>query len=109
MVAMPCKHTKFAPKSVLTHIHDVIHGGIESEFGAGRHKCAARAYEEGHALGKSGAPLLQGNDVCPVTQRRAPVEMLEALPKCQGGEGRHTCCVCAYHEGYEAGKVEAAG
>ena len=108
MVPMPCHHTTFAPGHALTSIKDNIHGGIDSEFGAGRQKCAALAYERGYEIGQSEQPLPHGNDVCPVTQRRAPVEMLEALPSCQAAEGRHVCCVCAYHEGFIAATAQAA-
>ncbi len=106
---MPCLHSTFAPAHVLTNIKDNIHDGIDAEFGAGRQKCAALAYEQGFAIGQSGEPLLEGNDVCPVTERRAPVEMLVALPNCQAGEGRHVCCVCAYHEGFVQGRLEMPG
>ncbi len=102
---MPCKHTTFAPAHVLKHIHDEIHANGEAEFGAGRQKCAAVAYERGYEIGKTGGLLPHGNDVCKVTGRRAPVEMLESLPRCQAAESRHTCCVCAYHEGYDAAKA----
>ena len=97
---MPCQHSTFAPAHVLTHLKEVVHGGIDAEFGAGRQKCAALAYEQGFAIGQSGQPLPHGNDECPVTGLRAPVDMLDALPRCQAAEGRHVCCVCAYHTGF---------
>src|SRR3954471_3747758 len=97
---MPCQHATHCPATILTHIHDVIHAEGEAEFGAGRQKCAALAYENGYTIGQTSDLLPEGNDECPVTHRRAPVQMLEDLPRCQAAEGRHTCCVCAYHEGF---------
>lgn len=104
---MSCQYQTFAPDHILNHIKEVIHSGIESEFGAGRHKCAAQAYERGYEWGQSNTILQEGNDECPVTHRRAPVEMLDALNICQGGAGRHCCCVCAYHEGFLAARAIA--
>lgn len=99
---MSCQHSTFASAQALTHLKEVVHGGIDAEFGAGRQKCAALSYEQGYNIGQSGQPLPEGNDECPVTGLRAPVEMLNALPGCQAAEGRHVCCVCAYHAGYHA-------
>lgn len=106
---MPCKHATHAPATALSHIHDVIHGDAEAEFGAGRQKCAALAYENGYAIGQNSAHLPGGEEECPKTLRRAPREMLESLPRCQAAEGRHTCCICAYHEGFNAARAIAIG
>ena len=34
-------------------------------------------------------------------------EMLDNLPENQSGPGRHKCAICAYNEGFEAGKKHA--
>jgi hypothetical protein len=106
---MPCEHSTFAPARILTRIREVTHGGIDAEFGAGRQKCAALAYERGYALGEAQNIVPGGNEECLTTGRRAPREMLEQLPRCQAAEGRHACCICAYHEGFNAARARAIG
>lgn len=102
---MSCQHATHAPDHALNHIKEELHGGIDAEFGAGRQKCAAVAYERGYEIGQASNYLPEGNDECPTTHRRAPVDMLEALPDCQADASRHVCCVCAYHEGFAAARA----
>jgi hypothetical protein len=37
----------------------------------------------------------------------APQEILDLLPQSQAGTGHHKCAVCAYEEGFKAGKKKA--
>ena len=36
--------------------------------------------------------------------KKAPDSVIDSLPECQAGEGRHKCCICAYNEGLEVAK-----
>lgn len=33
-----------------------------------------------------------------------PDSVMDSLPDCQGGTGRHKCVICAYHEGVDVAK-----
>lgn len=97
-----CKHGHTAPDSILAEIH-------EGQEGPQRHKCTECAYDAGYQYGSqnSGAPT--GNAECTYTQRRAPKDVIDALPESQAGTGRHKCAVCAYHEGFNAARAQAIG
>lgn len=93
-----CKHGNTASD----HLLDALH---ENQGGAQRHKCTECAYERGYQAGRQQATSPTGNEECSETHRRVSVEMIEALPESQAGPGRHKCCVCAYHAGFEAGRA----
>jgi hypothetical protein len=64
----------------------------KSQAGAGRHKCAACAYEWGYKLGLTLANKLSVN--------------LEDLPESQAGEGRHKSPHAAFALGYYQGVID---
>jgi hypothetical protein len=41
--------------------------------------------------------------------KRAPKDVIDALPESQAGKGRHKCAVCAYHAGFELARAQAIG
>lgn len=93
-----CNHGNTAPDHILNALH-------ESQAGPQRHKCTECAFQQGRALGETQAILPGGNAVCEHVQRRAPQELIDALPESQAGPGRHKCAVCAFHEGFTYGKA----
>lgn len=95
-----CRHGNSAPVETLEQLHD-------SQAGPGRHKCTVCAYAQGYRIGLRDPHLLLGNSECQ-EGFRAPTEMLEELPDSQAGAGRHKCCICAYHQGFQAGRAYAA-
>jgi hypothetical protein len=50
-----------------------------------------------------------GNAECTYKSKRAPKDVMDALPESQAGKGRHKCAVCAYIAGYEAARAVAIG
>lgn len=97
-----CKHGSAAPDHVLDGLH-------EGQEGLQRHKCAERAFEEGYEYGRRHSGTPTGNAECTYTRRRAPKDVIEGLPECQAGRGRHKCAVCAYHEGYNSARTRTVG
>jgi hypothetical protein len=97
-----CKHGFTAPDVIL----DAIHEGQE---GPQRHKCTECAFEAGYQYGRQNSGMPAGNAECTYTQKRAPKEVIDALPESQAGPGRHKCGVCAYHEGFNRARAQAIG
>jgi hypothetical protein len=102
MATQSCSHGRLAPREVLENLHD-------SQSKSGRHKCTTCAYQEGYQWGREHSTLPGGNEECRETHRRAPQDVIEALPESQAGPGRHKCCVCAYHEGFNVARASAIG
>lgn len=69
-----------------------------------RHKCILCAYLAGYEAGQTGAGELK---TCKYGNA-APISVLEALRKNQGGVGRHKCAVCAYNLGVQAARDKHA-
>ncbi len=97
-----CKHRNSAPDQIL----DALHEGQE---GPQRHKCTECAFEAGYQYGRQQSVAPSGNAECTYANRRAPKEVIDALPESQAGKGRHKCAVCAYHEGFERARAEVIG
>jgi hypothetical protein len=97
-----CKHRKTAPDSIL----DTIHEGQE---GPQRHKCTECAFDAGYEYGRQNSGTPGGNTECSYTGKRAPKDVIDALPPSQAGKGRHKCAVCAYHEGFNTARARAVG
>jgi len=97
-----CEHGNTAPDRTLAGLH-------ESQAGPGiqRHKCTECAYERGYQFGLQHAVAPGGNAECKQEGRRAPKDVIEGLPSSQAGPGRHKCAICAYHEGFQQGRLEA--
>lgn len=95
-----CEHNKSAPDQILDSIHD-------GQEGPQRHKCTECAYDAGLQYGRQSRVTPGGNAECTYTGRRAPAEVMDALPKSQAGKGRHKCAVCAYHQGFEAARSQS--
>jgi ribosomal protein S14 len=95
-----CNHGNTAPDYVLKDLHD-------SQAGKQRHKCTECAYEQGYEAGRQHSLAPGGNSECEQTRLRAPSEMLETLPESQAGPGRHKCAICAYHAGFQRGRMVA--
>ena len=97
-----CKHNHSAPDETLEALH------IAQE-GPQRHKCVECAYHAGYEYGREHATTPGGNAECTYMNRRAPKEVIDALPESQAGKGRHKCAVCAYQEGFERARAEVIG
>jgi hypothetical protein len=97
-----CKHGKNAPD----HILDDLHIGQE---GPQRHKCAECAFDAGSQYGHQNSVAPVGNAECTYMGKRAPKDVIDALPESQAGKGRHKCAVCAYHAGFESARAQAIG
>lgn len=67
--------------------------------GAGRHKCAICAYNNGLQDGMVLKTYLGSYEICPHGSK-APLDVLKNIHDSQFGEGRHKCIVCAYQNGY---------
>jgi hypothetical protein len=90
-----CRHKHSAPRAALQGLHEA------QRPTSGRHRCAGVAYDMGFEWGMRHSHL-EGLDSAECQKGlRAPISMIEALPVCQGGPGRHKCVVCAYHRGFE--------
>jgi hypothetical protein len=97
-----CKHNRHAPDSALDSLH-------ENQEGPHRHKCPECAYQAGFEYGRHNAGMPAGNAECTYKSKRAPKDVMDALPESQAGKGRHKCAVCAYIAGYEAARAETIG
>lgn len=97
-----CKHHRSAPD----HILDALH---EAQEGLQRHKCTECAFDAGYQYGKGQSITPGGNAECTYRGKRAPKEVIDALPESQAGKGRHKCAVCAYHAGFELARAEIIG
>ena len=95
-----CQHGKSAPDQVLEELH-------EGQEGHQRHKCAECAYQAGVGAGLGSKHSPGGNAECTYTGKRAPEDIIDALPESQAGKGRHKCAICAFHHGHEAGRAQA--
>jgi len=95
-----CKHGAVAPDSILDQIH-------EAQEGPQRHKCTECAFEAGYTYGRQNSAAPNGNAECTYTSRRAPKDLIDALPESQAGKGRHKCAVCAFHSGFDAARSQA--
>lgn len=91
-----CNHNEkenFAPDEILENLPDC-------QGGAGRHKCAICAYNQGIQDRKNDLVFSEEElQTCP-NGRAAPEKMLKNLPKNQGSIARHKCCNTAYLVGY---------
>lgn len=97
-----CKHGHTAPDQTLEALH-IAQEGVQ------RHKCVECAYDAGYQYGREHAVTPGGNAECTYTDRRAPKEVIDALPESQAGVGRHKCAVCAHHGGFEQARAELVG
>lgn len=97
-----CKHDKSAPDQILDSLH-------ESQEGIQRHKCSECAFDAGYQLGRQQAVDPIGNAECTYTRKRAPEDVIDALPESQAGKGRHKCAVCAFHAGFDSARAAAIG
>jgi hypothetical protein len=96
-----CRHQHSAPRTTLEAIHEA------QRPSSGRHRCAGVAYDIGFEWGLHHNQLVGlTSDECQ-QNLRAPKEMIEELPVCQGGPGRHKCVVCAYHQGFQDARSRA--
>ena len=94
-----CNHGFTAPDQILENLHD-------NQAGLQRHKCTECAFELGYQIGRKSSTLPEGNEECQVG-KRAPHDAMNGLPDSQAGPGRHKCCVCAYHAGFERGRKQS--
>ena len=99
MACERCKHERSATKEHLEVLHD-------SQAGEGRHKCAVCAYAAGYQAGLTNAtlPPQPNPETCQQGLKLAS-QTLANLPPSQAGTGRHKCCVCAYHCGFDEGRA----
>lgn len=95
-----CNHDSIALVAVLQGLPD-------SQGGTGRHKCAVCAYQKGFEDAQSGYPIIGEMEECP-HESKAPLKFLKNLHESQAGVGKHKCVVCAYKEGFEAGKRDTS-
>jgi hypothetical protein len=98
-----CAHGSSAPVEVLETLHE-SQAGQKDGVEIWRHKCCNCAFLRGQELGTAQQQLPGGNAECKKTGRRAPLELMDALPKSQAGLGRHQCAICAFHAGFERGR-----
>lgn len=54
-------------------------------------------------------PAPAGNAEWTYVGKRAPKDVMDALPESPAGKGRHHCAVCAYHAGFELARARALG
>ena len=95
-----CNHKSIASVAVLQ-------GLPNSQGGTGRHKCAVCSYQKGFEDAQLDYPIIGEMEDCP-HGNSAPLEFLKNLQDSQAGAGRHKCVVCAYKEGFEAGKKDTS-
>lgn len=74
-----------------SNIQDIMESLPEDQGGAGRHKCAACAYERGYDDGISGRG------------KSDTMSLLNSLPESQAGAQRHKSPIAAYSKGYDDG------
>jgi hypothetical protein len=101
-----CNHGSAAPAEVLRDLH-ASQAGQRDGVEIWRHKCCNCAFARGEELGRTVEQPPGGNAECKRTGRRAPIDLMDALPKAQAGLGRHTCAICAFHEGFAKGRPQA--
>jgi hypothetical protein len=107
-----CQHGSAIPDHVLRGLH-ASQAGQRDNREIWRHKCCHCAFARGEEYGRANAGAPGGNAECLMTHRRAPFDVMDALPFSQAGvegeTGRHQCAICAYHEGFNAARARAIG
>src|ERR1700687_6082550 len=100
MPSLPhCHHVHSAPGLTLEHIHD------SHRPTAGMHLCAGIAYDSGFNWGREHPKLPELDSEKCQEGFSSTKAMIDELPECQVGPGRHKCVICAYHRGFEAARA----